>query len=90
MRESTLADINTWIKCNIFSVAPDQCLPWPFYTRSGEGKIPSIGKGRAADVIMAIAGKPRPVEGMIAGPTCGHDRCVNPHHLVWKGPINQV
>lgn len=90
MRETKLAEINTWIKCNVFSVAPDRCLPWPFYTWSDEGHIPSIGKGRAADAIMEIAGKPRPAKGMIAVPSCSLERCVNPHHLVWKGPLNQV
>lgn len=66
----------------------DECQIWPFRskTSTGYGLLKFRGKStRATHVALILAGFPRP-EGLLARHLCNVPLCVNPNHLRWGTP----
>lgn len=73
---------------------PGICLNWPFSrTKGGYGKLVVNGRLQYAHRIVCskVHGSP-PSEDHQAGHTChnGHLGCVNPHHLQWITPEDNL
>ncbi|MGA0604875.1 HNH endonuclease [Phenylobacterium sp. VNQ135] len=75
-----------WLRAHV-SFDGDDCLPWPFATRSkGYGVIRIDGQAWAAHRWMCEqAHGPPPSPDHEAAHSCGkgHEGCVNPRHLRW-------
>lgn len=66
----------------------DECLTWPFSgTWTGYGQVGVNGKIEKAHRVMCkLAHGEPPTSGHHAAHSCRNRRCVNPKHLSWKTP----
>lgn len=70
----------------------DKCLEWPFNTAGGYGLISYNGsKGILVHryVLEKVSGPP-PEEWYHAAHNCGNKLCVNPNHLRWATPSENM
>lgn len=81
-----------WLKEHV-GFAGDECLKWPFSKNwNGYGNIVINGRsGKAHRVMCELAHGPAPT-GHVASHSCnnGHLGCVNPRHLQWKTPRDNL
>lgn len=82
-------DVLDWLKARV-NYAGDDCLKWPFGKNwNGYGNLVYEGKNWKANRVMCLLahGKP-PTPKHVAAHNCnnGHLGCVNPKHLQWKTP----
>lgn len=72
----------------------ENCLMWPFCrSGNGYGQVQQNGRKRIASrVICELAHGPPPTPFHHAAHSCGngHLGCVNPHHLEWKTPSENI
>lgn len=78
-----------WMTAQVWHYQSDECLPWPFSrTWNGYGQVGFHGKIQKAHRVMCILAHGAPPSRHVAAHTCnnGHLGCVNPRHIVWKTP----
>lgn len=82
-----------WLLAHVSHVEQD-CLTWPF---GGDGRGYGVVKfgdriRKPHRVICELAHGPAPTEAHQAAHSCGkgHLRCVNPRHLSWKTPVQNM
>jgi hypothetical protein len=69
----------------------DWCLIWPFSTTRGYGTFGYLGKAYYAHRFMCeLAHGRAPSNVHEAAHSCGDTACVNPHHLSWKTPSENM
>lgn len=76
-----------WIRSNA-SFNGDDCLIWPFARHpTGYGTFGYLGEIYYAHRFMCelVNGQP-PIKGLVAAHSCKDRSCVNPDHLSWKTP----
>lgn len=69
----------------------NECLIWPF-RRHPDGRAGRTSKGWAARIMCEAAHGPAPTPDHQAAHACGkgHEACVNPTHLSWKTPVENM
>lgn len=76
---------------SIAGTTSDECIPWP-YKQDGRGygqtKINGkVAGAHRASLVLATGEDP---EGMHAAHFCGNSICVNPKHLRWATPAQNI
>ena len=76
-----------WIKAHT-EYQGDECLPWPFSGNwNGYGHLGINGKScKAHRTMCELAHGPPPTPKYVAAHSCHNPPCVNPKHLSWKTP----
>lgn len=77
-----------WLQNHVDYPHRDWCLIWPFARdKHGRGMLGANGEHHWAHRLMCKMAKgepPTPEHTAAHNCGCGHDGCVNPHHLDWK------
>lgn len=69
----------------------EECLIWPFSRTRGYGQFGYLGKGYYAHRYMCeLKRGPAPSDIHEAAHSCGNNGCVNPAHLSWKTPSENM
>jgi len=69
----------------------DDCLIWPFANCRGYGQFGYLGKNYYAHRYMCeLKNGPAPSDIHEAAHSCGKNNCVNPGHLSWKTPTENM
>ncbi|WP_310532554.1 hypothetical protein [Novosphingobium sp.] len=87
---------NYWKK--VARGGPDECWPWTgARTLGGYGQISSgtrhhnkIARALATHIALAIDGRSRPSARHVAMHSCDRPGCVNPAHLAWGLPVENM
>jgi hypothetical protein len=80
-----------WIRDHANYPHEEWCLIWPFSTTRGYGTFSYLGKSYYAHRFMCDLAKGRaPTSDHEAAHSCGDSGCVNPRHLSWKTPTENL
>jgi len=79
-----------WLEEHIL-FSDENCLSWPFYRHSKDGRGITWRDGKhafASRVMCEMVNGPPPTQKHQAAHSCGkaHEACINPKHLSWKTP----
>lgn len=80
---------------NALAADTDDCVIWPFAVRKSSG-YPAHSYGGAAKInvdahrFVCLLAHGEPLPGRHAAHSCGNKLCVNPKHLSWKKPVENM
>ncbi len=80
--------VQDWIRAHL-NYKDDDCLAWPFSKNwNGYGQLKYDGRIQKAHRVMCIMAHGEPPPTYVAAHSChkGHEGCVNPRHLSWTTP----
>ena len=81
-----------WLQQAISKASNDACIEWPFAKRSnGYGTIFKDGKRTTTNrLVCEMVHGAAPQQEMHAAHRCGNRGCINPKHLSWKTPKENI